>query len=781
MILRTLLLVFCLSAAAPVCGQSASAQPVNVRSGEHPGFSRLVFETDTPVGWTLGRGPGGYLLRFETAALSFDLSRVFTMIPRSRLSDIRVEAPGLLALDIAGVNHAEAFVLRPGVLVLDIKTGPAPAGSPYEAPLEAGPPAAEAQEAPAESSPDPEAVADESAPAPLPEPPVRLPIGVGRLAPDPVIGPFLPAESPPARLDPRVASARSELMQQIGRAAAQGLLEPATDISEPETDAGSSAGSESASAARESDANGDALAGAGLAEGLGDRANIRIETSIDQGLDLPSQGQGMTVQGERCLPDSDFDLAAWIDDRNPADLIADRRSKLLTMRDSVDPDGARALARTYIALGFGAEASQVLDLLRPSDGPVEVWRAMGEILDQGQADRPEVFEGQLSCPSRAALWAALARPELPEAVEIDEAAVLRSFSELPLHIRVHLGPLLAERFLARGDQATARRIRNAVARAGEGSRTEDLALVEAQLELAQGETGAAQERIDEVLSEGGAASPEALALQLETDLAEGRPPEADSLGLAEALAFERRGTALGTRLLSLSIRGHAARGEFRTAFIMLAHHGLEGQRAMASDLILALAQEGTDADFVRESFSGILTNPGLNLTGEARLAVAGRLATLGFPARAEDMLRDLPPRGTEQERLVRAQISLAQGQPGQALQYIAGLDGEAAERMRAQAAQRQGDLEAAARSFGALGETGRQAALAWRARDWDLVEAAGTPAQSDYAGARRSEPDPVPDDAAAEPSLAGARAALAQSEAMRARLNGLLGKATASP
>ncbi|MCE8438595.1 hypothetical protein, partial [Rhodovulum sulfidophilum] len=49
--------------------QPVLAQQVEIRSGEHPDYSRLVFETEVPQAWTLGRGPDGYLLRFDNRAL----------------------------------------------------------------------------------------------------------------------------------------------------------------------------------------------------------------------------------------------------------------------------------------------------------------------------------------------------------------------------------------------------------------------------------------------------------------------------------------------------------------------------------------------------------------------------------------------------------------------------------------------------------------------------------------------------------------------------------------
>ncbi|WP_132541553.1 hypothetical protein [Rhodovulum euryhalinum] len=646
--------------------------------------------------------------------------------------------------------HAEAFTLRPGIVVLDLRDGPAPGDSPFERPL-----ISEDVAPPAETRPT------------VRVPQVRLPLDAGRRATALVVGRFIPPKVPDlaAATDPRVADARSELMKQIGRAAAQGLLEPADIAPAPALHPPGHQGHDSAEAS-------DPPPEPSL-PGLGDRPNMHVETSIDRGYGPGANGQDRSALGDPCYPDSYFDLASWGAHLPPAALIADRRGSLLNMRDAADPDGAGNLVRAYLALGFGAEARAVIDTVGLDTPPAAIWRQLGAIIDSGLADTPELFDGQISCPSRAALWAALARPQIPSVSDVDEAAVIRGFSELPLHLRRHLGPILAERFLSSGETAAATRVRNAVARAGDKTRSGELTLVEARLDLSQGETDSAEARIAEVLSEGGPSSPEAIVLQLETDLAAGQVPEADALALAEALAYERRGTALGSRLLELAIRGHAARGNFATAFGMLVHHGLDTREELVSDLVRGLAGQGDDAELLRQAFVGVLARPEVSVVPNARFAVADRLLRLGFAARAEEIVAMIPPQGTSQERLVRARLALAAGRPEQATQYLSEVDTPEADLLRAEAARSRGDLAMAADYYAAAGETGKQAELAWRDRDWSTVEAKGPETQSGYAVLRQQTPA-ASFDPAAEPSLSGARALLEGSEAMRDRLKDLL-------
>jgi len=773
------------------------AQPVEIRSGEHPGFTRLVFQTATAEPWELGRGPDGYLLRFENQDLSFDFGGVFRLIPRRRLAGIRLPDPGLVALDVSDGVYADAFTLRPGVLVVDFRSGRPAADSPFETALalpdQADRTAEPSPAAPDVSEPPPTQPTERAQSLPPPKPAVSLPLDLGRNGPLPVIGPFLREPGPVDVADPRVASVQSELMKQIGRAAAQGLLEPAIDpvpTPKPAADAHPADEHRDASAHdaseppathdKPADADPDHGAGAhpatpeeALVSVLGDQPHIRIETSIDRGLELEAEAEMRSKSGVKCLPDADFDFAAWGADRPAGELIAEKRAALLDIRDEAVPEGTRDLALAYLALGMGTEARAVISDIGLDDPRAPVWRELGAILDDGVARDSSVFDGQLTCPSRSALWAMLARPSIPPNTEFDRGAVLRGFSELPEHLRRHLGPILADRLLAAGFDSLAISIRDAARRVDAETPSSDLTLVDAKLDLAQGNPKEAQDHIDEVLTEGGLASADALALQLETELDSGRPPSLEDVALAEALAFERRETPMGKRLVGLAVRAHAVNGDFQTAFDMVVDQGLQDDADLVSEISLRLAKEGSDVDLVQQAFAGLLTTPDLAARPKARLALADRLTRLGFAGRAEDLLASMTPHGGAEERLVRARLSLAQNQPGQALQYLAGLEGEEADLVRAEAARQSDDLASAARYYGAVGDSEKQAAFAWQARDWETVEQTGTDLKRTYVQQLREAPAPAPE-TLSTPSLSGAQSVLEGSEAMRESLRRLL-------
>lgn len=95
-----------------------------VRTGEHPGFTRLVVEDPSIRSWQLGRSAEGYRLRLTPTARAFALSRAFRAITRKRLASLAMAGNGDLDVGLGCACHIEAFEIRPGVIVLDIRDGP---------------------------------------------------------------------------------------------------------------------------------------------------------------------------------------------------------------------------------------------------------------------------------------------------------------------------------------------------------------------------------------------------------------------------------------------------------------------------------------------------------------------------------------------------------------------------------------------------------------------------------------------------------------------------------
>lgn len=702
----------------------ALSQTISVRSGEHAEFSRLVFEAPDALSWTLGRVSDGYLLRFQESGLEIDLARAFDKIGRARLTDVALEVPDRVHFSVAEEAYINAFDLRPGLLVVDIHDGSPPPDSPFEKMI------------------------GDASPANV----LRLPLSAGRNPADPLVAPLL-APRPEVR---NLTALRRDLFEQIGRAASQGLLGPVAPPVDPK---GETPDPDLPRLVEE------------VPPAVDIPAHMQVETSIDSGLLAALSGNLREHAETACWPDAAVDVAAWYDDESPSILIGRHRAALYDGRDRPNRGAAKGLVKAYLALGFGAEAIAVLDYLDPNVPEAPLWRQMATIVDGGQATEQTPFDDQLSCPGAIAMWAALARPALAPDAQPDTAAIRRSFSALPLHLRHTLGPMLAERFLSAGDMITATAIRDAALRGEVPQNDPQLEIMKARIALQNGEVDQADKTVAQLASSGSVSAAEALVLRLETYTSAQKTPTVEDVLSAESLAFELRGTPLGGRLSDLAIGSHGLQRSFDAAFAMLSERPSESVAALADTLIEQLATNGTDADILLAVFGGGADVAVAAAGAHARVTLAHRMVGLGFMDEADRLIGGLAGLHSAEARQVLAEIALTREAPGQAVQYLADLETPQAASLRARARAMLGDFEGAANAAGAAGQVDRAADFAWRGQEWAAIREIGNPAQKALVEARNTPQTQGP-------SLASARNALLQSSEVRMLLSTLLAPET---
>ena len=737
------------------------AQDVSIRSGEHADFSRLVLDFDSRVTWQFGRVEGGYELRVSTPEVQFDLSRIFALIPRTRVQSVEDRGEGRLFIASSCDCHGDAFDLRASEVVLDIKDGAAPhAASPFNQTLPTLSAARQADPVDAIYPDEAVAVAEDVSPEPIimPQEPrearaglpitfgfgTPLPQAASQADPELSVQPTEPVaealgdESAPADppVDPsadaagdemaegtstRVSETEEALLRQIGRAAAQGLLEADLEATEAAVEAALDPVPEPEPQSAPTEVE------AAVPETPSDPTeHLRIQTVIDRDLGLSETADApRTHEGETCLSAEHFDIASWgVPPTDGADLSV-YRAGLLGEFDKANSDHVLGLVRNYIYLTFGAEAIAVArryeaDLRRP-----DLLIMMGEIMDHGESSLPAAVVEQMACQGPVALWAALAQPELAPAADIDRGAVIKSFSALPLHLRRHLGPGLSRKFLDIGDVATANALRDAVARAP-GNHGAGFDLLEARLDRSNGDATRADDRLDEIINADGPIAPEALLSLIEARAATGAPIDARLRELATSMAYEHRGTDMGATLLGLAIETEARAARFDEAFVLLeearATYGADaaGTKALYETFLIELAEAGDDATFLTHAVSEIEQIQAL--PASVRRVVAGRLLDLGFAGSARISLSHPNEIPGPEDRVLFARVALLEGQAGVAMGYLAGLDDPAAVRLRARAQSALADHEGAASSWAQLDEEQARWDAAWLAGDWELLE-----------------------------------------------------------
>lgn len=742
--MRYLLLSFFACFAQPLL-----AETVRVQSGEHADFTRIVVDLAQRSDWDFSETDDGYELKIADEDLTFDAETVFDLIPKTRLMAVTAgPQTGRLSFQLASnMVAATATELPGGVVVIDFTDAPPKP----EPPQESLPPITQkvlgAREqmdfywrdvAPLLSDVAQEPAAAEAASE------AKTEVNIA---------------APP---DLRLAEAEAQLLEQLSRAASQGLVSidmPEPKVPQPTPEPPSVELSEPSPPKPEANTLG-----------------VHAETAIDRDAVAPYQRQSFSVDGVQCLPDPIFDLASWRSDAPPLQQISDARLNLVGEFDRAEERDVVKLARLYLSIGFGAEAIAVLKAFPPEStqhkAMQEPLRYMSAIIEGAVPDQNSRINEMLDCDSSAALWALLGRTEIPPARPVRYTAVQRSFAALPTELRLHLAEPLIQKLLSIGANDVAKVIRNSAGRVDpEDSR---LSMADARLELAAGDETAARERLEAASNANSTTAIEALMLLIDAKLAAGEAVDQRVIDNVEALTFEHSKGPDGPRLTRAFILSAGSAQLFDKAFAALGSLPESSARsALALELFAQLVKAQKDVDFLGNYLEHEAEFRALATDFPLRANVAERLVANGFADAAAAAL-GADPLATERGRLVMANTALLKRAPETALRYLEPSDSADAQVLRARAYSQLNDQSAAIDAFSAVGDSDAAAKEAWKSGDWETISRIGNEEQKQAVstlGLGAPEVNAAPPDAV---SLGASRALLEESKKKREALNAIL-------
>ncbi len=646
----------------------ASAETVRVLSGEHGEFTRLVIELPTADSWTLGRTAEGYAFAASGEAQpDYDLDRVWQRIDRNRLTSLaRDPASGALLLALGCECHVFPFEYQPGIVVLDIKPGPAPAASAFEAAFALPGPAA-----PTDTEAQPEQTYDWLAQA-----------GTG--ASRPVATLPLPLETGTVSLEPL----RDELLEQLAQGAATGIVDME-------------------------------LSGKPMEVSDIERNTPWSNIHIGEAPGLIVTEPNALIEDARpdavCAAPDLLELAAWADDRPPHELLAETRNGLFGEFDVAEEEAVMNAVQLLLYLGFGAEAHQTSELLAPeaTSEKLALYRSMARLLD-GESDPNSPFAAMLDCDGPAALWAALAHDQLPAGPGVNRDAIVQAFQALPSHLRRYLGPALAEKFLARDDTEAARMIRDAMERAPDADQAA-VALLDAKSDLHVGDSEAALVHAEAAVALDGDEANNLVAL-VEAHFHKLQPLDPGVAEALLALQSEHEGTKAGPGIDRAIVLALALSDQIEAAF---AEGGQTG--GATADLWRVVQARAADDDFLRQAVLGP-DAPQPEVDSDVKLSIAQRLLALGFPDSALTWLGSVATSDAPELRLLAAKAETARDNAKAASDLLAGLQGAEAEALRAKVMLQLGDLTAASAALASSGDTEAATRLDLWGGDWAALD-----------------------------------------------------------
>ncbi|NSY38765.1 hypothetical protein GKC28_10910 [Leisingera sp. ANG59] len=752
------------------------AQTIVTRSGEHKGFTRLVMRLPDGADWSLTQSGMTATVNIAAPEAVFDTSRVFNLIPRTRLQSLAQNAPGQpLRLQLGCDCMVTSYVQKDGYLVIDIRDGGKPAAKPQFSsaatalPLTTPAPetgyrfgfsqsaasdarlalelaaavageqertqTAQSREKTERATADP-AVASALAESPVPNlKDVELPLP-GRQAraeevdsePDAAVA----AEAIPARISETgllldmdeseraaaVGESERRLLQQIGRAANQGLLTVTLDgIPAAETSAGL-----------------DPLGGVGRP--LDPLAHISVTSAIDRETGLIAAMMDDSSEDSHCLKDRDVAIQDWGNENPFSDQVALLRSGLVREFDDVNPAIVHALARLYLYFSFGAEARSIMKFLPPEqqESPeVALVDTLAMLMDSTPLPVNHALSGQQRCDGDSALWGALADGAVKRSANTD--AIQQAFSKLPVHLRVHLGPRVSKMFAEAGNHHVAEAVLRSVDRTGV-EEVPEINLAEAAIAELEGDTETMAEELSSEVAERTGNAPAALIDLVGLSVKERKALSPDVPDLIASYELENRETELGADLRQALVASLALMGQFHEAFKELKsvsdRDGPIARAKALGPLMLLLTERADDVTFLQYSleFSKQATPAE---AAPVAAEVARRLLNLGFASQAQELLAKLALESDDEtRRLLMAEAALDLDKPHRALVELMGLDGSEANRMRAQALWRNGEYGRAGEYLLAEEEPDAAARGFWHSENLGAIEAIGTDAAESF-------------------------------------------------
>lgn len=749
---------------AGIMAWPATAAPLPLRSGEHEDFTRLVFPLpNTRTNWSLEKTADGYRLTLTDKNKRFDLSDAFVRIPRTRVRELKSDKPGELDLILGCDCEVKAFRFGTSYLVLDVSGIADPIDPQSETPVQIATQHPKTPKTPTGLSYS-FSSADTQAGAGLdlgetvkiePKP---------SLAPDPVVPlkPKVTSRSTADFIDRQVAikDAQARLIEQLGRAASQGLLEPNSQL----------LGTPQKTSATPQDQAPEPKEQIAKAPVVLDNINLIAQSSVDREFAAIADALKHQGSGAVCSPNSHVNIAHWGDDTSFKDQIGRLRRSLSNQRDIVSDETAKKLAKAYLHYSFGAEAQSVLQSANLDRSAEPYLWAIADIMD-GRPERARVFADQHNCKGISALWAFLAKPDNSD---LNTKAVLFEFGALPPHLRQHLGPQLSDAFITAGDTASAKSILKAVER-GVTVKTPEHVVSTAKVDLAEGDIVKANQKLERISN-----SNSQPAVQAFIDLANGKierndPITASDAAHAAALALEHRESLHGEELRKLHVKLRIKSEDYPTALKALTdireRDGKSHIPPLRSEIYNAITQTTDDLTFSRYALAEASQDTS-NLDEATKNAMASRLVALGFMDSAEALIaNDIAGEEGDKRRKLWAEIALQTQRPKRAEAVLLGLEGKDVELLRARAREISGEYESAQKIYSDLDMKENSESAAWLAGDWQTLQNSDN---SPYSEISEVLANPTIQDTTIEGVLAKNRDLLEKSQDIRARLDAIL-------
>lgn len=549
---------------------TVSAQSIVARGGEHSNFSRVVLTTPENAVWSVSGNRRNYQVNF-TQAPEFNLSELFSRIPRNRLLSASVSSTGRsLELELGCDCTVNAWQERLGLIVIDIldavshpSLAPSADDPTEQAAMRQLP--TTARITPAHSV----SVTMETAQAVGSSLALRLQASAMERPSN-----TQPASVPPPPLLP-VANLQS-FARPFAQAIGQGVLEPALPPpNEPQL----------------------LLRDAPEAPPL-PSANVRVSTALSQVSQVSPASSSATQ-----LCDGSNEIEDVLNGPNlPFNTVRGATSlELFGEFDQPNPQAHFQLVKLYLASGFGAEARTLIENMPEPIAGRDLLLGFSDVLENRSSNSRLRLSQAIACGGATSVLAALAGASTGD-IEQHSTEIVLAFSRLPPQLQAVLGPEMIQHFLDANAVDAARIVAEGLRRSN-WVNADTMLLIDTRLDRGRGRNEDALSRMLFYNANDLASYQERLDILLVTDNSLPLEAVADIEASASAFRHSPEGQSLMATLIEVLVRS----GDFSRGFqaldrlkTWLPHQPLRSRlwAPLNESVWQELAAQGSDLEFL---------------------------------------------------------------------------------------------------------------------------------------------------------------------------------------
>jgi hypothetical protein len=687
------------------------SQKINVRSGAHDGFTRLVLDAPSDTFWTLQHTTNGAKLILQNHSEGFDISRIFDRIDNTHISKV-TSTSSELSLQFSCLCVANAFKANPTLIAVDISSKISDPAAKFPTVYNSNFQGSVSLSYESQATDKTKTMPKSHALKPYPEIKTFTASGENHFS----NMEYLNDQRILYDINP-YKNSEINLTKEFRKSIA---IAPFINRKSPSSDRYSGEklplkrkieGSENYQTKKYNNS-------------LTSQGNVQITLHSKEFL------QNNGTEEMDCVNSNLLNFQDWDFESDMISEVTHLSRYIYSESGRVNPKQVSRLAQAYLNYGFGAEAIVIISLSNDLQRKDYALLGLANIIEHGH-DKNNILSNILKdCDDDSSLWKILSSFNSNTLSEATIDSALFALNNLPVKLRRILAPQLSQRFLNAGShEASAAALR--IIELSEGNKSSATNLEMAKLYMKRGQPKLARKQLLEIVSANTTQSATALAHLVRFLIDEEDEIDGRTGLLIGAFATELRGDPIAGDLSRTHVLALAKSGNFSEAFNVLANekirYSIEAYAELRSELLNFLTWHEDDITFLQYA-TGHMGLSQSEISKETLLILAKRFLDLGFPSLSDEIF----PQETEGNNLpeystIKLQTDLELSRPHTALAFLSKTEGEVSARLRAEVEMQSGNFTDAHLAYRNLDDLPNSQYAAWLSTEWSALIEEETP------------------------------------------------------